>query len=294
MNGDRPIFGLILMVGFCALAPYHDALAKILGQTVPLGFIVFMRFAVQVAILVPVVLILRVDLRMPRRVVQLSVLRSVLQVSGLALIYLSLRYLPLADAIAIAYVMPFILLLLGWWWLGEVVGTRRLIACGVGFIGTLLVVQPSFAAVGAPALLPLGVAVVFALFMLVTRSVAKYADPIALQLLGGVISIVLLLPWAFLSGPEVLATATAKTWGTLFLMGAFGTVAHLMITWSLRLVPASTAAPMQYLEIAFATLIGWLLFRDFPNTLSLIGILITVGAGLYVIWRERKVSQAAP
>ena len=73
------------------------------------------------------------------------------------------------------------LLLLGKYVLGEQVGPRRLIACVVGFIGTLLVIQPSFAQVGAPALLPLIVAVVFALFMLVTRQIAKETDPVALS-----------------------------------------------------------------------------------------------------------------
>jgi hypothetical protein len=69
--------------------------------------------------------------------------------------FASLRYLPLADAVAIAFVMPFIMLLLGWFYLGEEVGPRRFGACIVGFIGTLMVVQPSFAEVGWPALLPL-------------------------------------------------------------------------------------------------------------------------------------------
>jgi drug/metabolite transporter (DMT)-like permease len=75
--------------------------------------------------------------------------------TGIALMFASLRYLPLADAVAIAFVMPFIMLLLGWFYLGEEVGPRRLGACAVGFIGTLMVVQPSFAEVGWPALLPL-------------------------------------------------------------------------------------------------------------------------------------------
>jgi drug/metabolite transporter (DMT)-like permease len=74
------------------------------------------------------------------------------------MMFAALRHLPLADAIAIAFVMPFLLLLLGRTVLGETVGPRRLAACAVGFAGTLLVIQPSFAAVGWAALLPLGVA----------------------------------------------------------------------------------------------------------------------------------------
>ena len=74
-------------------------------------------------------------------------------------------------------------------------------------------------------------------------------------------------------------------------MGAVGTVAHLVMTWSLRFAPASTLAPMQYLEIPFATLIGWIIFRDLPDGLAAAGILVTIAAGLYVIYREHKVSR---
>jgi len=93
----------------------------------------------------------------------------------------ALRYLPLADALAIAFVMPFIMLILGHFFMGEEVGRQRMAACAVGFVGTLLVIQPNFVDVGAAALLPLGVAVVFALFMMVTRRVARALDPIRLQ-----------------------------------------------------------------------------------------------------------------
>ena len=96
------------------------------------------------------------------------VLRTLLHMSGIAAKFISLRYLPLADAIAIAFVMPFIMLLLDKYLLYERVGNHRLGASVIGFIGTLLVIQPNFAEVGAPALLPLFVAIVFALFTLVT------------------------------------------------------------------------------------------------------------------------------
>ncbi len=74
----------------------------------------------------------------------LTALRTVLHVAGVGVFFLALRYLPLADAVAIAFVMPFVMLLLGRFVLGETVGPRRMAACAVGFAGTLLVIQPSF------------------------------------------------------------------------------------------------------------------------------------------------------
>jgi drug/metabolite transporter (DMT)-like permease len=76
-------------------------------------------------------------------------------------------------------------------------------------------------------------------------------------------------------------------WLWLLGVGFFATLSHMMMTYALSLAPSATLAPLQYLELPVATLFGYLIFRDFPNTLSLIGIAIIIGAGLYMIHRER-------
>lgn len=276
-------------------------MAKLLGQSISLGQLLAVRFAIQGVLLLPLVWLTGRSLAMTSRVLRLTALRTVLHILGIGAMFLSLRFLPLADAIAIAFVMPFIMLLLGWAVLNEQVGLHRLSACAVGFIGTLLVIQPNFANVGAPALLPLVVAVVFAFFILVTRQVARECDPIALQTVSGFMASAVLVPLVLLV-PEgyaelELSVPTPRDITLLLALGVLGTVAHLLMTWSLRFAPASTLAPMQYLEIPFATLIGWLIFRDLPNGLAAVGIAITIGAGLYVIHRERitaKVPELPP
>ncbi|MCF6233952.1 MAG: DMT family transporter [Rhodobacteraceae bacterium] len=295
MQTDRPVLGILLMLGFCIVAPMGDAVAKLLGQSVPLGEVLLVRFALQAVVLIPLVIISRRAWRMGPRVFSLVALRTALHIVGIAAMFTALQYLPLADAVAIAFVMPFIMLLLGKYVLGEEVGSRRFVACMVGFIGTLLVVQPSFAAVGLPALLPLVVAVVFSLFMLVTRQIAKQTDPIGLQAVSGVMASVVLLPalligQAFGIAPLTMIAPSANEWMLLVGIGLLGTTAHLLMTWSLRYAPSATLAPMQYLEIPVATLIGLLIFHDLPNTLASVGICITIAAGIYVVLRERSLS----
>jgi drug/metabolite transporter (DMT)-like permease len=185
MHADRPALGISLMIGFCALAPLGDAIAKILGQTIPLLQLITVRFAAQIILLFSGHVADGRSMAMSPRVIRLTALRTVWHVLGIAGFFTALRYLPLADAVAIAFVMPFIMLLLGRMILHEEVGPRRLLACAVGFIGTLLVIQPSFVEVGWPALLPLFVALVFSFYMLVSRQIAKDADPIALQAVAG-------------------------------------------------------------------------------------------------------------
>ena len=290
---DRPVLGILLMLGFCLFAPLGDALVKLLGAAVPVLMILLFRYGMQ-ALIGIFILISGGSLYLSRRVFLFTILRSVLHVSAFAIFVIALRYLPLADAIAIAYVMPFILLILGGFFLGEEVGRRRIIACAVGFVGTILVVQPRFAEVGAPALLPIAVAVLFAVFMLVTRQIAKEAGPFKLQAVSGIVSLVLLLiVWMLpFKGDQITVIQPSGTQLVILISAAvLGTIAHLLMTWSLRFAPSATLAPMQYLEIPFATLIGWLVFRDLPNGLTAVGIMVTIGAGLYVLWREHQIAK---
>ena len=287
------------MLGFCVLAPVGDALAKILGQTVPLGILLLARFAIQALLLAPVILATQRTFWMPPRIRQLAWLRTVLHIIGIGAMFSALQFLPLADAVAIVFVMPFIMLMLGHFVLGEEIGIRRIAACTVGFIGTLLVIQPAFEDVGWPALLPLVVAIVFSLFMLVTRQIAKETDPISLQCVNGFMAVAIVLPVMLVFSNSGISQLDLRVpapneWLMLVSIGITGTLAHLLMTWSLRFAPSATLAPMQYLEIPFATFIGWLIFMELPNTLASTGIAITISAGLYIVMRERSLSRFVP
>ena len=299
MAQDRPLLGIMLMLCFCVLAPLGDAVAKILGQSIPLGQLLLVRFGVQALILFPIVFLTVRPWKMQGRILRLTILRTILHIIGIGAMFTALRYLPLADAVAIAFVMPFLMLLLGKMVLGEEVGMRRIMACVVGFIGTLLVIKPSFAEVGLPALLPLVVAVVFSLFMLITRQIAKETDPISLQAVSGTMATIFILPLLLIGHPagiaELQLVKTDLTTSSLMLfIGVLGTLAHLLMTWSLRYAPSATLAPMQYLEIPFATLIGLIIFGELPDGLAALGICITIAAGLYIVIRERTMSRAVP
>jgi drug/metabolite transporter (DMT)-like permease len=284
---DRPALGVALMLGFCLCAPLADATAKLLAAALPIGFLVLVRFAAQAAMLVPLAWAARRPMAMSARAWRLTALRTGLQIAGIWAMTASLLHLPLADAIAIAFVMPFMLLLAGHLLLGEQVGPHRLGACAAGFAGTLMVVQPAFAEVGWPALLPLAVAAIFTAFMLVTRLLAKAADPVAMQGHSGWMACAVLLPALALAGPVIPAGAGAW-WPLLLAMGLLGTFGHLLMTWSLRYAPSATLAPMQYLEIPIATFYGLLIFGDLPDGLAAAGIVVTVAAGLYTVARERR------
>jgi len=293
---DRPYLGILLMLGFCVLVPLADAGMKFLGDKVTLLQVLLVRFSLQWASLLPMMFFGYRALRMSRRILWLLLLRTLLHIVGIGAMFVSLQYLPLADTVAIAFVMPLLLLLLGHFVLGEHVGRHRLAACLIGFFGTLLVVQPSFAQVGAPALLPLLVAISFAAFMLVTRPVARRIDPISLQIVSGLMGTLILglvyFVGSFIDSPAFSSTLPGRFETILLIaISLLATFAHLLMTWSLRLAPSATLAPMQYLEIPIATIAGWLIFHELPNGLAAIGIVITIITGVYVVLTERRAAQ---
>jgi drug/metabolite transporter (DMT)-like permease len=289
---DRILAGVALMLGFCVTAPLLDVAAKLASSSVPVGQITTARFVVQCALMAPFVWIMGLSLRVARRHWLALLFRAVLLLGSTFCFIAAIRVMPLADALAIVFVAPFIVLLVGKFYLGEDVGPRRVGAAIVGFMGVLFVIQPSFAAFGAVALFPLGTAVGFALYVLVTRGLSRRIHPVTLQFHTGLIASLLCLPVMVLAqgtGSELLDPVWPKGIAWLWLLGAgfFATLSHMMMTYALSLAPSATLAPLQYLELPVATLLGYLVFRDFPNALTLTGIAIIIGAGLYMIHRER-------
>jgi len=289
---DRILAGVALMLGFCVTAPLLDVAAKLASTSVPVGQITAARFIVQCALMTPFVLIMGLSLRVPRAHWLALLFRAVLLFVSTFCFIAAIRVMPLADALAIVFVAPFIVLLVGKFYLGEDVGPRRVGAAMVGFVGVLLVIQPSFAAFGAVALFPLGTAVGFAFYILVTRGLSRRMHPVTLQFHTGLIASLLCLPVVILAegtGIEMLDPVWPEGIAWLWLLGVgfFATLSHMMMTYALSLAPSATLAPLQYLELPVATLLGYLVFRDFPNALTLTGIAIIIGSGLYMIHRER-------
>lgn len=280
------------MLGFCVTAPLLDVAAKLASSSVPVGQVTAARFVVQCALMTPVIWLMGISLHVAREHWLPMSMRALLLLCATFCFITAIRVMPLADALTIVFVAPFIVLLVGKFYLGEDVGPRRIGACIVGFVGALFVIQPSFAAFGAVALIPLGTAVAFAFYILVTRGLSRRMHPVAMQFHTGLIASLFCIPVLVMaqgSASEYFDPVwpTGIAWLWLFGAGFFATVSHMMMTYALSLAPSATLAPLQYFELPVATLFGYLVFHDFPNTLSLVGIAIIIGAGLYMIHRER-------
>lgn len=294
---DRILPGVALMLAFCLTAPLLDVSAKLATATIPVGQITAARFLLQAAFTLPLALVMGMDWRMRPGVAALVLLRAALLIVSTFCFVAAVRVMPVADALAIVFVEPMFLMLMGWAIFGDRVGPRRIAASAVGFGGAMLVIQPSLAAFGPVALYPLGTAVAFAAYMLVTRRLARDMAPVAMQVQTSVAGSLVCLPVMALaegSGIAVLDPVLPQgiAWLWLAGVGFWAAVSHMMMTYALRFAPSATLAPLQYLEIPVAVALGFLVFGDFPNPLTWAGIAVITGSGLYIIHRERATARA--
>ena len=274
--------------------PGLDALAKYLTATLPPGQVSWGRFLFQTVLMAPAfaVVVLRRPSWRPSRV-WAHAARGLLLSSATLCFFWAISHLPLADATALFFVAPFILTLMSVVFLGESVGWRRIAAIAVGFAGALIVIRPSWAVFGWAALLPIGAAVCYASYIIMTRRFVAGEGAVEMQFWAGLfgtlnLSVVLLVGW---NAGVPLFQAVAPTpleWLMLAGCGAIASVAHFLVVLAVRRAPAGLLAPLQYIEIVSATALGLLVFGDFPDNWTLVGIVIIVGAGLYVFYRERR------
>ena len=257
MTTDRILPGVALMLAFCMLAPLLDVSSKLAAATIPVGQITAARFLVQGALMLPVALIMRLAWAVSPRMAGLILLRAIFLILSTYCFVAAIRVMPIADTLAITFVEPFILLLLGRLLFGDEVGPRRIAASMVGFGGALLVIQPSLAVFGEVALYPLGTAFFFAFYMLITRFISTEVHPVTMQMHTSIAGTLICIPgMALLDGTGI-----------------------------------PSLAPLHYVEIVAAVALGYLVFSDFPNAMTWAGIAVIVSSGLYIIHRERIVAR---
>jgi len=276
------------------LLPGQDIIAKYVSDTVSAGALSWARFLLQSLFMLPFILYFQGARGLVPNRLWPNVLRGALIATSSTLFFAAIAVMPVADAIAIFFIEPFILTILSAVVDKEHVGWRRRIAVTTGFIGVLIVVQPSWAVFGPISIVPALGGAIFAVYVILNRRLTAYDTPATMQFTAG-LSALLVMTICLAGGsafdlPGLEPTAVgAREVGWLLLMGVFGTTGHLLFVQASRLAPSSLIAPMQYVEIVCAAILGYLVFGDFPTLVKWIGIAIIVGSGAYVFWRESRV-----
>jgi drug/metabolite transporter (DMT)-like permease len=280
------------------IVPVMDIIAKYLSSSIHPLEVTFGRFVFQFLVSLVFALIL---LRLPRPGGQqpfVNFLRGILLASASLCFFIAVKYMSVATAISIFFVEPMILTILAALILKEPVGPRRIGAIAVGLAGALIILRPNLAEIGLVSLLPVATAVLFSFYLLLNRLYPVRDDLLTIQLSAGLagslyLGVILIVATTFDVGDVVFVWPNAWQAGLLALIGLISFCAHGLVVAAFQRGRASLLAPLQYLEIVSATLFGFLVFADFPDLLTWVGIGLIVGSGLYITHRERVRKQTA-
>jgi len=292
--GVKPLAGIITLILSTWALSGLDASGKwVMAAGVSLWVLCWVRYTVHLILVLALVLPSRGTrvLRSVRPRAQL--LRGAVMLLATLFFFKALSYLPQAEATAINFLAPLIVLSLAPWLLKEPPRASRWVAAAVGFAGVLIVIRPE---AGLP---PIGVmwglltACTFACQFMVTRRVAV-DDPMTTLIWSGAFGTVALSVTMPMILPQALPTLReldALHWLVLISTGVWGALGHLLQILAYRYAPASLLAPFIYIQIVAAATLGWLVWGQFPDAFSWVGIAVICGSGASLAvweWHARR------
>jgi len=276
--------GICFMVAAVGAFSVMDALIKWLSPTFPVMQILLFRAAFA---LVPIVLLIS-------RLGGLSALRtqnyaghlgrSLLTTLALIGFIYAFGQMPLADVVAIGFSAPLFITALSLPMLGERVGTRRWAAVLAGFIGVIIMVRPGAGVFDQVALVALAATVCYALGIISIRLLNRTETTAALAFYVNVNSLLA----ALLAVPFGFVWPTWMQAAELIAVGLIGGLAQLLLTIAYRLAPVAVVAPFDYTAMLYVVLFGYIFFGDLPDKSLIMGAVIVIGSGLYILHQEAR------
>jgi drug/metabolite transporter (DMT)-like permease len=278
----NPLKGVALVVLAVLLFAMADTLGKHLAMLYPVTMVLAVRYTVNLG-LVSLTMLPRHGTALWRtHRTGLVILRGFCLALGSVSMLMAMQVMPLAETVAIIYITPLLVMIAGAVFLHETVSRMGWVAAVLGFAGVLLIVRPGSGLDGLGVALSLFNAACATGYHLLTRFLTRTETTMALvfhtALVGTVSFVVLML---------VLRTETLPStfdFVTMLALGTLATAGHLIFTLAYREAPASTLAPVNYMHIAFATLLGWLVFQQLPDALGFTGMALIAAAGLLAAW----------
>ena len=188
----------------------------------------------------------------------------------------------MAKALTLAFVAPLVTTALSPIILGEKVGFRRWTAVIVGFIGSLVVIRPGFIEFNLATIAALGTGCLYGVYLIITRKLHTTDNPLLTLLLTGIVGVII----SSFFVPIVWINPTKVQWLWLAIMGIIACLGHILLIYSLRYADASKLAPFGYFEIITNIILGYYVFKDFPDLWTFLGLFIIMTSGIYIFRRE--------
>jgi drug/metabolite transporter (DMT)-like permease len=283
-NHQRQLIGILLMVLAVFLFPMKDAFVKMTEGYYSAIVIMWTQMLFTSLFYVPVIALKYGPKKLLPPNLVLQIMRSVSLITGIGMFYWSITLVPLAEATAITFIGPLVTTAISPFMLKEKVGPRRWISVLIGFIGILIVFRPEFGGDRFGYFVACGSGVSIGFFYAFNRMLADKAPPLVNLTYSSVIGTLLLTPLIF------SVWVPPRPEDTMLIIGfvAFAAMGQTCLFTAFMLGEASIIAPMHFTQIFGATLFGYLFFNEFPDAVTIIGILIVTASGVYIAIRETR------
>ena len=284
----NPTIGIALIVTAMLVVPFMDAIAKLLSVRYPILQLVWARFFFQFLVVTPLAFWRHGPTAFVTKQPFLQVGRGLFLLGATVCFWAAIKYIPLADAIALLFFDAVIIVALSALVLREQVPASRWFAAGLGLIGVLMIVRPGFEAFHWASLLALAASVFFSMFILSNRLLAREVAPLvglSYQSVGGFLVMTATIPFVW-----VVPTTTDLT--LMLAIGLTGAVGHMLLIRAFEFADASLLAPYLYAEIIMQVVLGYWLFNDLPDVWAWLGIVLIIIVGIFLSLADRKTSRS--
>ncbi len=283
---SRPVAGILwmLVTGLCFVVV--TGVVRHLGTGLPAAQSAFIRFLYGILFLAPTLLpALRRGIE--PQVWKLALGRGVLHVAAVILWFFAMARIPVAEVTAIGYLNPIVVTVGAALFLGERLALRRMVAIAVALVGAVIILRPGFREVVPGHLSQLGAATCFGLSYLIAKRLSTLVAP------GTIIALLSLMVTVGLA-PLAFAVWVPPTWeqlGWLGIVAAFATIGHYTMARAFVAAPLTVTQPVTFLQLVWATLLGWLAFDEAVDPLVLAGGGLIIAAITYMTWREAQLKR---
>jgi len=279
-----PVRGMLWMVAGGLCFSFLNTLARVLSQQLDVYQAQFLRYLLGLIVMLP--LVWRQGLQAYRPVnVAGQFWRGAVHTLGLILWFTALPRIPLADMTAIGFTGPIFIMIGAAWFLGEPMRRDRWVAALIGFAGVLVVVLPKMTGAGGwYNLVMLASSPVFAASFLITKALTRCEKPGVIVLWQALTVTVLSLPMALPHWQQ----PSAAQWAGFAITGVLGSLGHYCLTRAFHTADISATQSLRFLDLVWASLLGWLVFADVPSSSTWAGALVILLSTVWIARRESR------
>lgn len=274
--------GILLMIASGFVFTLLDTGAKYLTSELQVMQVVWGRYFFSMALL-PLIIGRVNPLKIARTDrLGLQIVRSLLLLAATFFFFTGIRFIPLADATAIAFVSPLLLTILSVLMLGEKVGLRRWTAVIIGLVGALIIIRPGLGVAHWATIFPLLTALAYTLYQITTRMLTATDHTSTIFLYTGIVGTLIMTAVV----PFFWTPPSFTGWLLLIALGLLGGGGHYLVIQAFLRAPASALSPFSFVSIVWTTAAGYLVFADVPDLPTIIGACVIIASGVFVFYRE--------